>query len=50
MSLAACLLGVGCWAVVGRALVRWLGTGARQRLFQRALALLLVASVLGMLA
>lgn len=50
VSLAACLLGVGCWAVAGRALVRWLGTGARQRLFQRALALLLVASVLGMLA
>ena len=49
-GLAACLLGVGCWAVAGRALVRWLGTGARQRLFQRALALLLVASVLGMLA
>ena len=50
VSLAACLLGVGCWAVAGRALARWLSTGARQRLFHRVLAALLVASVAAMLA
>jgi threonine/homoserine/homoserine lactone efflux protein len=50
VSLAACLLGVGCWAVAGRMRARWRGTDARQRLFHRGLALLLVASVAAMLA
>ncbi|MBV2164333.1 MAG: LysE family translocator [Comamonas sp.] len=50
VSLLACLVGVGCWALLGRALVRWLGTPQRTRLLHRALAAVLLASVLGMLA
>lgn len=50
VSLLACLLGIGCWAVLGRALVRWLSSPRRQRAMHLALAALLVASVLGMLA
>lgn len=44
MSLAACLVGVGCWALLGRALMAWLHTP------HRVLAALLLMSVLGMLA
>ena len=50
VSLLACLLGVGCWAVLGRALARWLHTPQRHKALHHALAALLVASVLGMLA
>ena len=50
VSLLACLLGVGCWAVLGRALTRWLHTPQRQKALHHALAALLVSSVLGMLA
>ncbi|WP_370679287.1 LysE family translocator [Comamonas sp. GB3 AK4-5] len=50
VSLLACLLGVGCWAVLGRALVRWLTSARRQRALHGLLAALLVGSVLGMLA
>lgn len=50
ISLLACLLGVGCWALLGRVLVRWLRTPQRQQCLQRLLAALLVASVLAMLA
>ena len=50
VSLLACVLGVGCWAVLGHALTRWLQTPRRQRALHYALAALLVASVLGMLA
>jgi threonine/homoserine/homoserine lactone efflux protein len=50
VSLLACLLGIGCWAVSGRALVGWLSSPRRQRALHLALAALLVASVLGMLA
>lgn len=50
VSLLACVLGVGCWAVLGRALTRWLHTPRRQRALHYALAALLVVSVLGMLA
>lgn len=50
VSLLACLLGVGCWAVLGRALTRWLRTPQRQRALHYALAALLVTSVLAMLA
>lgn len=50
VSLLACLAGVGCWALLGQWLARWLRTPRRQRLFHRILALLLVASVAGMLA
>lgn len=50
ISLLACLVGVGCWAVLGQMLSGWLRTPQRQRLFHRLLALLLVASVAAMLA
>ena len=50
VSLLACLLGVGCWAVLGKALARWLQTPRRQRSFNLLLAATLVASVLGVLA
>lgn len=50
MSLAACLVGVGCWALLGRALIAWLHTPGRQRALHRVLAALLLMSVLGMLA
>ena len=50
ISLLACGLGVGCWAVLGRLLMRWLNTPARQRGLNRALAAVLVLSVLAMLA
>ena len=49
VSLMACLAGVGCWALAGRALANWLRTAARQRLFHRALAAVLAASVAGMM-
>ena len=50
VSLMACLLGVGCWAALGRALQRWLRTPQRQRMLNRLLALVLVACVISMLA
>ncbi|MEG2467817.1 MAG: LysE family translocator [Comamonas sp.] len=50
ISLVACLIGVGCWAVLGRILVRWLHTPQRQRALNLALALLLVVSVVTVLA
>ena len=50
ISLLACLVGVGCWAVLGRVLTQWLSTPQRQQWLHRALAALLVVSVLGMLA
>ena len=50
VSLTACLLGVGCWATLGRALNQWLATPARQQGLNRILALMLVISVFSMLA
>ncbi|GGH48651.1 lysine transporter LysE [Comamonas phosphati] len=50
MSLLACLVGVGSWALLGQMLSGWLTTPRRQRLFHHLLALLLVASVAAMLA
>lgn len=50
VSLLACLVGVGCWAVLGRALRQWLRTARRQRLFNALLAAVLVGSVVAMLA
>ena len=50
ISLLACLVGVGSWAMLGQLLSGWLRTERRQRLFHRLLALLLVASVAAMLA
>lgn len=50
VSLLACLIGVGAWALLGQWLARWLRTPGRQQAFQRLLALLLAFSVAGMLA
>lgn len=50
ISLLACLLGVGCWAVLGRALLRWLQTAERHKALNRSLAVLLVLSTAAMLA
>lgn len=49
VSLAACGLGVGSWAAMGRLLVRWLALPARQRWFHRILATLLALAVVRML-
>lgn len=49
VSLLACGLGVGCWALAGRLLAHWLAAPARQKAFNRAMALLLAASVAAML-
>lgn len=50
VSLVACMVGVGCWALLGRTLVRLLQTPLRQQRLHQALAALLVFSVLSMLA
>lgn len=50
VSLVACMVGVGSWALLGRTLVRWLQTPLRQQRLHQALAALLVFSVLSMLA
>lgn len=49
ISLLVCLFSVGCWALAGRALQRWLRSARRERLLNAALAALLAASVAGML-
>lgn len=49
VSLLACCMGVGCWAVAGRLLSQWLASAARQRLFYRAMGVLLACSVVHML-
>lgn len=50
VSLVACMVGVGCWALLGSTLVRLLQTPLRQQRLHQALAALLVFSVLSMLA
>lgn len=50
ISLVACVLGVGCWALLGHGLVRWLHAPRHQQRLLQVLALLLVVSVLTMLA
>lgn len=47
VSLLACQLGVGCWAVLGQALARWLAPPRRQRLFHALMAAALVLAVWG---
>ncbi|OGB80855.1 MAG: lysine transporter LysE [Burkholderiales bacterium RIFOXYD2_FULL_59_8] len=49
VSLVACLIGVGTWAIMGRALARWLESPVRQRYFNLALAGTLALSVVGMI-
>jgi len=48
ISLMTCLFGVGCWAVFGRLLARWLDSPTRQLWFHRLLATLLVLTVIRM--
>ncbi len=50
VSLTACLLGVGSWALLGKVLAQWLHTPPRQKMFHRLLAALLALSVLSLLA
>ncbi len=50
ISLLACMMGVGCWALMGNVMKRWLRNARRQRAFNMLLAAVLVASVFGMLA
>jgi len=49
VSLLACVIGVGTWAVVGSALVRWLESPVRQRYFNWGLAAMLALTVVGMI-
>jgi len=49
VSLLACGLGVGCWAVAGRLLARWLAPAARQRRFNRLLGFALAIATANML-
>jgi threonine/homoserine/homoserine lactone efflux protein len=50
VSLLACVIGVGAWAVLGRALARWLASPMRQRHFNVALAGMLALSVVSMIS
>jgi threonine/homoserine/homoserine lactone efflux protein len=49
VSLAACLIGVGTWAMVGSVLARWLESPVRQRALNWALAGTLALTVVGMM-
>lgn len=49
VSLLACVLGVGSWAIAGRVLSHWLNVPARQKAFNQAMAVLLAISVANML-
>lgn len=48
VSLLACGFGVGCWAIAGRILTRWLAAPARQKIFNQAMGVLLAYSVINM--
>lgn len=49
VSMAACAVGVGLWAIAGRVVRRWLVLPQRQRAFNRALGGALGVTVLAML-
>lgn len=49
VSLIACIFGVGCWAIAGRILTRWLSMPARQKAFNQTMGLLLACSVVNMM-
>lgn len=49
VSLLACLMGVGTWAIMGSALARWLESPVRQRYFNWGLAGTLALTVVGMI-
>jgi threonine/homoserine/homoserine lactone efflux protein len=50
VSLLACAIGVGAWAVMGSALARWLESPQRQRYFNLALAVTLALTVVAMMS
>lgn len=50
ISLLACAIGVGTWAVMGSALARWLESPQRQRYFNLALAVTLALTVVAMMS
>ena len=50
MSGGVCCVSVGAWAALGTVLRRWLAPARHQLLFNRAMALMLVAAVAAMLA
>jgi threonine/homoserine/homoserine lactone efflux protein len=50
ISLLACAIGVGTWAVMGSALARWLESPQRQRYFNLALAGTLALTVVAMMS
>ncbi|KHA62276.1 transporter [Vibrio variabilis] len=45
ISLGACLIGVGVWALLGKLLAAYLSQPNKQRIFNRAMAIILVMSV-----
>jgi threonine/homoserine/homoserine lactone efflux protein len=49
VSLMACGLGVGCWALAGGSLTRWLAVPWRQKSFNKAMGVLLACSIANML-
>ena len=49
LSLMACSFGVGCWAVAGRSLTRWLAIPERQKHFNQAMGVLLACSIVNIL-
>lgn len=49
VSLMACSFGVGCWAVTGRSLTRWLAVPGRQKSFNKVMGVLLACSIVNML-
>ena len=48
VSLLACICGVGCWALAGRHLTRWLAAPSQQKFFNQAMGVLLACSVINM--
>ncbi len=46
VSFAMCLIGVGSWALLGQFISRYLSNPARQVMFNRIMAILLLASIL----
>lgn len=48
VSLLARSFGVGCWAIAGRILARWLAVPARRKTFNQAMGVLLACSVVNM--
>ena len=45
VSLIACVIGVGCWAILGQVFTKFLETPRKQRTFNQVMAITLMASV-----